>query len=78
MAKSGFRTDPLPESGVVELAERILDAARRGKVRTLAAVVVDPVQRADVYIAGELNPIRANALLGGLTRAKSEVQKRSE
>lgn len=73
MAYPRFRTSPVPDTEVIALLETALDAARRGHVRTVAIVTVNPLNLTETAHAGDLGPIRANALLGGIVRAKSSV-----
>ena len=73
MGKHRFREHPLPDSEVVELLEGLLAGAKLGQVRSLAVVMVNPLQQVEVALAGDLGPIRANALLGGMSRAASTL-----
>lgn len=68
-----FRKDPLPDAEVVELLENVLASARRGFVRSVAIVAVNPVNLTEVAQAGDVGPIRANALLGGLARLNHDL-----
>lgn len=65
-----FRSSPLPDTDVVKLLESMLESARQGRIRTLAVVLVNPVHETQHITAGDLSPVRRNALLGGITQAK--------
>lgn len=68
-----FRKTPRPDAEVVELLQRLLSAAQHGYVRSVVVVTVNPVQEVERLTAGDLSPIRLNALLGGLAQLKSHI-----
>lgn len=70
-----FRSHPTPSNDVVERLERALALAKRGYIQTVAIIAISPVHKAEAILAGDLAPIRANALLGGLTQAQAQVLK---
>lgn len=73
---SVFRATPRPDSEVIELLERTLAAARRGCVRTVSIIAVNPVNEVEALLAGDLSHVRSTALLGGLVRAKLDLATR--
>lgn len=73
MPNSHFRATPRPDSEVVQLLEQLLEGARLGRVRSVAVVMVNPLNSTEVATAGDLGPIRANALIGGLTRTVNSL-----
>jgi hypothetical protein len=70
-----FRSSPRPEAGVIDMLERVLASARKGYVRSVAIVAVNPVHQVETACAGDLSEVRINVLLGGLTRAANELMK---
>jgi hypothetical protein len=75
MADGRFRRHPRPDVEVVEILERALDSARKGYVQTVTLVVVNALHHVETATAGDLSDVRANVLLGGLSRAAAEVIK---
>lgn len=74
---AAFRSSQRPDSEVVELLERALLSAREGHIRAIAIQVISPVNESESLLAGDLSPIRVNALLGALTRTIHDLAKRS-
>lgn len=62
---SGMR----PDMEVVDLLERALQSARMGHTRGILVVPVNPINEAEVLLAGDLSQARANAIIGGAVRA---------
>jgi len=75
VAAKSFLPDPRPSPETIQILERALNAARRGYVQAVVVVAVTPVHEAQVLLGGDLSEIRANSLLGGLTRAAAEILK---
>jgi hypothetical protein len=72
-----FRSTARPDVDVVDLLERVLRSARKGHIRSVAVVAVNPVHQVETAAAGDLSEVRTNVLLAGLTRAANELMKRS-
>jgi hypothetical protein len=70
-----FRTHPVPDGDVIDLLSRVLASARKGYVKSVAIVAVNPVHQVETGAAGDLSEVRTNVLLGGLTRAANELMK---
>jgi hypothetical protein len=77
----GGRQDPTlllvhaPDGDVIDLLERVLASARKGYVKSVAIVAVNPIHQVETGAAGDLTEVRTNVLLGGLTRAANELMK---
>lgn len=67
----GHRSEPDPE--VVDLLQRMLVAARKGYVKSLAIVAVNQLHQAETGVVGDLSHVRTNAVLGGLARIANEL-----
>jgi hypothetical protein len=67
-----FRDAPRPEDEVVAQIERALRAAKSGRVRS-AAIVLVTHQQVEHIVAGELRPQRIDSLIAGLNRALHEL-----
>lgn len=65
----------MPEAEVVSLLELALQRARDGRIKAIAIVAVNPVQEVEVATEGDMCPLRANAILGGLSQATSKILK---
>lgn len=72
-----WRKHPLPDGDVIDLLERVLASARKGFVKSVAIVAVNPIHQVETGAAGDLSDVRTNVLLGGLTRAANELMKRT-
>lgn len=75
MSKARFRESPKPETDVIDLLERVLCSARKGYIKSVAVVAVNPLHQVETGCAGDLTEVRTNVLLGGLTRAANELMK---
>lgn len=73
MTDGRFRTDPKPNTDVIDLLERALASARHGHIPAIAVVVVNIVNQSEPVFAGDLSRVRADALLGGLVRATADL-----
>jgi len=73
MSVTQWRKAPLPNSEVVEALERALEAARRGHVRTLALVVVNPLHETETVAVGDLGNVGKLVLIGGLSFAANSL-----
>lgn len=67
-----FRGTPRPEEEVIAMLERALRAAKSGRVRSAAFVLVTH-QQTETACAGEMRSCRIDALLAGLTRAAHQL-----
>ena len=70
-----FRSHPKPDGDVIDLLQRVLESARKGYVRSVAVVAVNPVHQVETGAAGDLSEVRTSVLLGGLSRAANELMK---
>lgn len=70
-----WKKHPAPDADVVDLLERVLASAKRGFVKSVAIVAVNPIHQVETGAAGDLSEVRTNVLLGGLTRAANELMK---
>lgn len=77
MASDGrFRIGPKPNEDVIALLENALASAKAGHIPTIAIVVVNIVNQSEQLFAGDLSKLRSDALLGGLSRATTELASR--
>jgi hypothetical protein len=74
-AQARWKRQPKPDAEVLDLLERVLASARKGHVKSVAIVAVNPIHQVDTAAAGDLSEVRTNVLLGGLTRAANELMK---
>lgn len=70
-----WRRGPKPDPSVVALTGAVDKAAQDGHVQVVGIVTVNPMLDVEFVCAGELNEVRKNLLISGLTRL---VQKLSE
>jgi hypothetical protein len=76
MGHAHFRKHPRQDDDVVQLLEQVLSSARKGNVRSIVLVAVDPVNKAEEASAGDLGSIRKTVLLGGLLKVAVGLLKR--
>ena len=72
-----FRANPRPNVEVIDLLEKIIDAAKKGLVCAVVVVPVNPVNEVEAIFAGDLSRIRSTALIGGLVRAAHDLTRES-
>lgn len=63
-----WRRPPKPDERVVKLTKAVDDAAQRGEVRLTGVVLINPMLEVECEIAGDLDPVKKDLLIGGLTR----------
>lgn len=63
-----WRKGPRPDESVVAVADAVSAAAHKGEIRVLGIVTVNPNLEAEYVHAGELDEVRKNLLIAGLTR----------
>lgn len=76
MSDGRFKLGPKQNDEVVALLEHALESAKSGHVPTIAVIVVNIVNQSEHLFAGDLTKLRADALLGGLTRATNDLASR--
>jgi hypothetical protein len=62
-----------PDPGVLELLESLTDAARKGHLRALAVVAINPLLELETAHAGTLDNVKRHLLIGGLTEAAQKL-----
>lgn len=70
-----WRKGPRPDPTVIELIDQIAAAARRGQIRAICIVAVDPLLKTEDFQAGELDDVKRTLLLGGLASACINLNK---
>jgi hypothetical protein len=70
-----WRKGPRPDPTVIELLNQLTSAARRGQVRAIYIVTVDPLLKTEDFQAGELDDVKRTLLLGGLAQACISLHK---
>jgi hypothetical protein len=63
-----WRNNPKPDESVVALTGAVDEAANAGQVRSVGIVTVNPNLEVEFVSAGELDEVRKNLLISGLTR----------
>ena len=72
---SQWRKGPRPDPTVIELLDQLSAAARRGQIRALAVVTVDPLLQTEPRHAGDMDNVKKHLLAGGLIEASQIVLK---
>lgn len=73
MGTSRFRASPRPDGDVIMLLETALASARRGVLRSVVVVALNPVYEVETGIAGALDQTHCTVLLGGLSMAANKL-----
>lgn len=68
-----WRRNPKPDLSVVKLTDAAGDAAHNGRVRLVAIVTVDPLLQVEYHCAGDLDDVKRNLLIAGLTRLVQQL-----
>lgn len=68
-----WRRGPRPDEAVIELLERVLEAAHKGHVRAVGIVTLDPMLQSETLRAGDLDQVRAHLLAAGHTKAANQL-----
>lgn len=68
-----WQRHPRPEPEVVRLLEQALEAARRGQVRALLIVTVNPLHETENASGGDLGLVGRNVLLGELAQVQHRL-----
>lgn len=70
---SPWRRNPKPDARVVKLTNTADQAAQDGKIRLIAVVTVNPMLEVEFTCAGDLDDVKRNLLIAGLTRLIQQV-----
>lgn len=62
-----------PDSEVVHTLEQALAAARKGQLRAVLIVSINPLRETERVVAGELDPVGRTVLIGALAQAKHDL-----
>jgi hypothetical protein len=73
MVPERWKKGPRPDPEVVELLERLAVAARKGHIRALVVVTLDPLLKVSPQCAGDLDNVRSHLLIGGMFRAATQL-----
>jgi len=68
-----WRRNPAPDPSVTKLADAASEAARAGQVRLMGVVTIDPLLKVEFHCAGDLDEVKRNLLIAGLTRLIQQV-----
>lgn len=63
-----WRRNPTPDPSVLKLVNDGSEAAHNGQVRLMGVVTVDPLLHVEYHCAGDLDDVKRNLLIAGLTR----------
>lgn len=69
-----WKRGPRPDPSVIELLDNLQLAARKGLIRGVAVVTVNPLLEVETAHAGEMDNVKKHLLIGGLTVALAAVQ----
>lgn len=64
---------PKPNNEVVQALEQALAAAKRGQLRAVVVVTVNPLHETESLAAGADNPVLHTVLVGAMAKAYSEL-----
>lgn len=62
-----WKTGPRPDPTVLELLDQLQEAARKGHIRSLAVVMVNPLLEVETAQAGGMDNVKKHLILGGLS-----------
>lgn len=68
-----WRKSPRPDPSVLELLEALQLAARKGQIRAIAVVTVNPLLEVEPATAGGSDNVKKHLLIGGLHAAIQKV-----
>lgn len=68
-----WRRDLKPDPKVMELLDTLVAAAKKGHLRAVAVVTINPHLHVEPAWAGDIDPVRKNLLIGGLTKAAAKL-----
>lgn len=68
-----WRKGPRPDPDVIQLVDKLAEAAREGRVRALVVVTVNPLLEVESAEAGDLENVKKHLLMGGLSAAKHRL-----
>jgi hypothetical protein len=68
-----WRRNPKPDVAVTSLTDRAREAAHAGQVRLIGVVTINPMLEVEFTYAGELDDVKKNLLIAGLTRLIQQV-----
>jgi hypothetical protein len=70
-----WKRGPRPDPTVIELLNQLSVAARRGQIRAIYIVTVDPLLKTEDFLAGDMDDVKRTLLLGGLAQACISLHK---
>lgn len=73
-APAQWKKGPRPDPSVIELLDSLQAAARKGLIRGVAIVSVNPLLEVETAHAGDLDNVKKHLLLGGLHVAITKIQ----
>jgi arginase family enzyme len=68
-----WKKGPRPDPSVVELLDALQEAARKGLIRAVAVVTVNPLLEVETTHAGDMDNVKSNLLCGGLVSAAHKI-----
>lgn len=68
-----WKKGPRPDPSVLELLEALQLAARKGQVRAIAVVTINPLLEVEDHHAGGTDNVKKHLLLGGLSAAAQKL-----
>jgi hypothetical protein len=70
-----WKKGPRPDPSVVELLDSLQEAARKGLIRAVAVVAVNPLLEVETTHAGDMDNVKSHLLCGGLVEAAHKITK---
>jgi hypothetical protein len=69
-----WKKGPRPDPSVIEFLAQLQEAARKGHIRSIAVITVNPLLEVENAHAGELDNVKRHLLLGGLIALSRNIQ----
>lgn len=66
---------PRPDPAVIDLLDKLQEAARLGHIRSIAVVALNPLLEVETAHAGGLDNVKKHLLLGGMVVLSAEILK---
>lgn len=70
-----WKKGPRPDPTVIDLLEKLIVVARKGQIRAIGVVTVDPLLQTEPHCAGDMDNVKKHLLAGGLIEASIQVLK---
>ncbi len=68
-----WKRGPRPDASVIELLESLAIAARKGHIRAISVVTVNPLLEVETAHAGDMDHVKTRLLVAGLVEASRSI-----